>query len=145
MTLSMMNPREQLRQALVHDEGLRLKLYADPRGFWTIGVGRNVDIDGISTAEAYVLLDNDIDAAVRECAAAFPWFAALDPVRQGVLVNMAFNLGIGGLKQFTLTLAAIVRHDYAGAATQMRQSRWAMQVGPRASRLATEMETGAYA
>lgn len=143
--MSSVNPRDQLRQALIHDEGLRLRIYADPRGFWTIGVGRNLDAVGISQAEAYTLLDNDIDAAVRQCTAAFVWFATLDPVRQGVVVNMAFNLGIGGLKQFTQTLAAIGRKDYVMAAVQMRQSKWASQVGARATRLATEMETGAYA
>lgn len=129
----------------MRDEGIRLKPYRDSRGFLTIGVGRNLDEDGISFVEASLLLDNDITSAVRDCVTAFPWFPSLDAVRQGVLVQMAFNLGIVGLKQFTQMLAAVAKGDYVTAAAQMRQSLWAKEVGARALRLATEMETGVYA
>ena len=138
-------PRDLLRQELIRDEGFRTMPYRDSRGYLTIGVGRNLDASGLSAAEVYMLLDNDIDSAIRACVSAFPWFPALDAVRQGVLVQMAFNLGIVGLKQFTQTLAAVARGDYRTAAAQMLQSRWAQQVGGRAARLAAQMETGAYA
>lgn len=151
------SPRDLLRQTLIADESLRRLPYLDCCGkYWrlctcaqkgklTIGVGRNLDDVGISVPEANVLLDDDIDAAVAQCSQAFGWFATLDSVRQGVLVNMTFNLGIDGLKQFTQTLAAIERRDYPGAAKLMLQSKWADEVGGRAARLAARMETGAYA
>jgi lysozyme len=137
--------RDRLRAALVRDEGIRLKPYHDSLGVLTIGVGRNLEDVGISTREAYYLLDNDLAAAEKDCRNAFPWFAELDAVRQDVLINMAFNLGIVGLKGFTRTLAAVKRGDYAAAAKQMLASKWAKQVKRRASRLATEMETGIVA
>lgn len=149
--------RAALEAALVRDEDRRLKPYLDCCGkYWrectcpvkgklTIGVGRNLDDAGISIAESDDLLDNDIDARIRECATAFVWFPTLDPPRQSVLVQMAFNLGIGGLKQFPLMLAAVARGDFAAAAMQMRQSRWATEVGARATRLALEMQTGVVA
>lgn len=135
--------RDQIREALVRDEGVRLKPYRDSVGVLTIGCGRNLDDHGISAREAYYLLDNDLDAAIRECAAAFPWFADLDPIRQGVIVQMAFNLGIVKLKGFTRTLAAVKRGDYAAASRGMLASLWARQVGARAARLAAQMERGA--
>jgi len=136
--------RDALRQALIRDEDVRLKPYLDPLGKWTIGAGRNLTDVGISLSEAYYLLDNDIDKALRDCAQKFgPWFGELDPVRQSVLVQMAFNLGIGGLSQFTQTLAAVRRGDYKDAASLMLQSKWASQVHGRAARLAAQMETGA--
>ncbi len=134
--------RDQLRAALVADENLKLKPYRDSQGVLTIGVGRNLDAVGISRSEAFYLLDNDIDAAVRDCAARLEWFAALDPVRQGVLVQMAFNLGIGGVLGFPVTLAAVKRGDYVAAAAGMLASKWASQTGRRAARLAAQMETG---
>lgn len=137
--------RERLRAALVRDEGIRLKPYRDSVGVLTIGVGRNLDDVGISAREAYYLLDNDIACAERECREAFPWFDALDPVRQDVLLNMAFNLGIVGLKGFVRTLAAVRRGDYTAAAKGMLASKWAKQVKRRAARLASEMETGTAA
>lgn len=150
-------PRDVLRQDLIRDERLRLKPYLDCCGkYWrectcatkgklTIGVGRNLDDVGISGGEALALLDNDIDASVRACVASFAWFPALDPVRQGALVNMTFNLGIDGVKGFPQMIAAIARKDYATAADQMLRSKWAQEVGARASRLASEMRTGVYA
>ncbi len=138
--------RDQLRDAIVADEGLKLKPYRDTAGVLTIGVGRNLDAVGISLSEAHLLLDHDIDRAVRDCAERLgAWFVALDPARQGVLVQMAFNLGIGGLLGFTQTLVSVKRGDYAGAAAQMLASRWAGQVGRRAARLAAQMETGRIA
>jgi len=101
-----------------------------------------LDRVGISHEEAIVLLDHDIAAALGGVTAAFPWFADLDGIRQIVLVDMAFNLGIGGLKKFTQTLAAVEAGDFSAASDRMLNSRWAKQVGGRARRLAQMMATG---
>lgn len=140
--------RARLRDQLITDEGLRLKPYLDTVGKMTIGVGRNLDDVGISKMEALYLLENDISRTIRELAAVFEWFPLLDPVRQTVIVNMAFNMGIGtttrGLRSFRNTLANIAVGQYAEAAAGMRASKWAKQVGHRAERLATMMETGEW-
>lgn len=140
--------RALLRAQLERDEGLRLTPYVDTVGKVTIGIGRNLDDTGISPLEARFLLENDIDRAVRDLAAAFPWFATLDPVRQAVLVNMCVNMGIGnetrGLRSFRHTLAAIARGDYDDAAQRMLASKWRRQVGKRAERLAQQMATGQW-
>lgn len=82
-----------------------------------------------------------------------PPYAALvkkgDTVRAEVLLNMAFNLGVGGLLRFRATLAALERAmstgDYAPVAAGMLASLWARQVGRRARELARQMESGAWA
>ena len=55
---------------------------------------------------------------------------------------MAFNLGYAGLLQFRQMWSALERHDYDEAARQMLDSRWAQQVGRRATELAAMMRTG---
>lgn len=138
--------RDQLRAALIADEGLRLKPYRDTAGVLTIGVGRNLDAVGLSRGEVDQMLENDIDRAVRDCTIRLgSWFATLDPARQGVLVQMTFQLGIAGLLGFPQTLAAVKRGDYAGAAAQMLASKWASQTSRRAARLAAQMESGILA
>lgn len=140
--------RAKLRAQLERDEGVRLRPYVDTVGKTSIGVGRNLTDVGISRIEAAYLLENDIDRAIRDLVGTFDWFPLLDPVRQCCLVAMAFNMGIGnshrGLRSFKTTLAAIARGDYAAAAVGMRRSRWALQVGLRAERLARQMETGKF-
>lgn len=134
--------RLALKARLIRDEGLRLKPYKDTVGKLTIGVGRNLDDRGISVDEARILLDHDIDDHENELRAKWPHYDKLDDVRQEVLLNMAFNLGVPGLLKFVNTLAAVVAGDFDAAAYGMLHSKWASQVGKRASRLAEEMRTG---
>lgn len=140
-----MTNRDRLRDQLVRHEALRLRPYVDTVGKLTIGVGRNLDDTGITPDEAMYLLSGDIDRATRGLVARYPnWFPALDPVRQAVLVNMAFNLGQAGLASFTHTLASIARGEYVQAASQILESKWARQVGARARELSAQMRTGEW-
>ena len=129
---------------LIRDEGIRLYPYLDTEGKWTIGVGRNLTDDGISKDEAQLLLSNDIANATKQLDEAFPWTEALDDVRRGALVNMTFNMGIGGLSAFRKFLAAMQAGDWVTARNEMLDSKWAEQVGPRAQRLAIQVETGQW-
>jgi hypothetical protein len=48
---------------------------------------------------------------------------------------MMFNMGQTRLSGFKKMLAALEKGDYAEMAVQMMDSKWATQVGPRATRL----------
>ena len=133
--------RAKLQLQIMRHEGVRLKVYTDTLGIETIGVGRNLRDKGITHDEALFLLDNDLDECIRDCAT-FPWFADLDPVRQRVVVDLRFNLGPSRLRGFKNTLYSISKGQYAAAANGMLNSKWAKQVGVRASRLAEMMKTG---
>ena len=131
-----------LKEELIRDEGLRLKPYRDTVGKLTIGVGRNLDDVGITKDEAMHLLECDIRRVKDDLDHALSWWRGLDDVRQRVLVNMAFNLGITRLLGFKNTLAAIRAGNYVDAAKGMLDSKWAAQVGERATRLAAMMVEG---
>lgn len=135
-----MNVFDQIKR----DEGLRLTAYKDTVGKLTIGYGRNLDDKGITQDEADYMLNTD----VREAAAAvnknLPWAASLDDARLGVLINMAFNMGIQSLLLFRNTLALIQAGEYEQAADEMLKSKWAKQVGIRAVRLAEQMRKGVW-
>ncbi len=128
-----------MRAELVRDEGLRLRIYKDTVGKLTIGVGRNLDDVGISKDEAYLMLDNDIQRTSDSLDKNLPWWKTLDEVRQRVILNMAFNMGINSLLGFKNTLAAIQAGRYNDAADGMLASKWSTQVGARATRLADMM------
>ena len=133
--------REKLKLQLMRHEGVRLKPYLDTVGKWTIGCGRNISDKGITHDEALFLLENDLDECIHDLSV-FPWFVALDPVRQRVVIDMRFNLGPSRLRSFKHTLAAVARGDYEAAAKGMLKSLWAKQVGQRAIRLAAMMRSG---
>lgn len=134
--------REKLAAELIRDEGLRLEPYVDTVGKLTIGVGRNLADRGISKAEAEFLLETDIGLVEDVLDTWLSWWRTLSEVRQRVLANMCFNMGIAKLRGFKNTLAAMKTGDYEAAAAGMRRSLWARQVGARAERLAKMMKTG---
>ena len=134
---------ERIKEQLVRHEGLRLKPYRCTAGKLTIGIGRNLDDCGISQTEAYVLLENDIHICEKQLLEEIPEiYNALDEVRKSVLLNMCFNLGIGGLLEFNNTLAFIAAGDWERAANGMLASKWAKQVGRRAIELSELMRKG---
>lgn len=132
----------ELIAQLKRHEGLSLKPYRDSMGLLTIGYGRNLDDVGISEHEAEMLLAADAAGAEAALFKAIPWAKDLDPVRQDVLINMAFNMGINKLLGFVNTLHYVSVGDYARAAEGMLNSLWARQVKSRAIELAKHMETG---
>ncbi len=126
----------------------RHMVYTDTVGIATLGYGRNLVHRGISEGEAQFLLGNDLiefaaeledhsDFADLFCEGGF-----LDQVRQEVLLNMAFNMGVAGLAKFVNFLAAVRRKDWVEAKKQMLNSKWAGQVHARADRLAEQLLTG---
>ncbi len=130
-----------LLDRLVQHEGLRLKPYRCTKGKLTIGVGRNLEDKGLSKEEAFFLLQNDILEVQNECEKQFKFFNQLSPTRQEVLLEMAFNLGIKGLKGFKKFLKALDEKDYLTASKEMLNSKWAFEVKGRAKRLALLMKT----
>lgn len=138
---------DQLEDQLRRDEGEKLSTYQDHLGFWTIGYGRMIDArkgGGISKDEATMLLRNDITRVRVELLQRLPWFVHLNPVRQGVLMNMTFQMGINGVMAFQQTLAKVQSGDYIAAADCMLQSKWATQTPERAKRLAIQMREGLW-
>jgi len=157
--------KDNLIQKLIQHEGLRLQAYKDSLGIATIGIGRNLEdrgitpeelewmdipnMDtiyeyGISEADAMYLAQNDVQIVEEELARAHPCVDRLDAVRQLVLVDMAFNLGVPRLCKFKKMWAAIEAEDFSTAAKEMLDSRWATQVKSRATKLSNAMHNGEF-
>lgn len=174
-----MNAKNVIEQLIV-DEGLRLKPYYCPAGYLTIGVGRNLEgnglswgemvtligqnpdrkrrfppdyetldgetllmalirdmkINGITEAEAMMLLRNDIYQCEEDLKRKVKWYQNAPDELKEVLVNMCFNMGIKMLMGFKNTLWYMGAGEYEKAAANMLKSRWARQVKGRAQRLA---------
>jgi lysozyme len=133
--------KQRLFKQLRTHEGVEKFPYKCTAGYLTIGVGRNIEERGLLDDEIDFLLDNDINIAIDEVAATYDWFFDLSEVRQRVIIDMVFNLGLPRFAQFKNMIAAIEAEDFVQASNEMMDSRWAQQVGLRASRLAEMMET----
>jgi lysozyme len=138
---------------LILEEGTRLHVYDDATGLAvvpgytlighpTIGVGRALDTHGISATEAQFLLDADL-TGINTMLRAYLWWVQLSSVRQFVICDLAFNVGVAGMLRFTRMIAALKVRDYDLAATEMLASNWATELPGRSHRLAQIMRTGA--
>ena len=157
--------KAHLLEELVKHEGLRLQVYQDTLGIDTIGIGRNLkdrgiskeeldELDiptidhvyeyGITEADAMLLAENDVQIVEEELLRAHPCVEDLDAVRQLVLVDMAFNMGVPRLCKFKKMWNAIHENKFDIAAKEMLDSRWATQVKSRSTKLANAMHNGAF-
>jgi len=150
----------QLIQQLKRHEGFRSRAYKCTAGHDTIGYGYNLDAnplkltnyeivkfrkEGMDEKVGEWLLLRMIDQCTGQVAKSLDWFESLDDVRQCVLINMCFNLGLKGLLGFKNTLAMVHAGDYDLAAQAMLKSKWATQVKGRAVELSEQMKTGKFA
>jgi len=157
--------REHFIEKLIKHEGLVLNVYKDTLGIDTIGIGRNLedrgisqqeldDLDiptidhiyeyGITEADAVYLATNDVQIVEEELVRAHPCVEQLDSVRQLIVMDMAFNMGVPRLCKFVKMWNAIHENKYDVAAKEMLDSRWSKQVKSRSTILANAMHNGEF-
>ena len=136
---------EALREQLKVDEGVKYEIYKDHLGYPTFGIGHLIteddpehgEPDGTEISEDRVneVFESDVAKFVSEAKILFPDLDELPDVAQQVIVNMAFNMGRPRLSKFKNFIAGVNDRDWVRAAEEMMDSRWADQVGARATRL----------
>jgi lysozyme len=132
---------QDLIESLILHEGWKTTVYTCTAGKPTVGVGHNLERP-LSDAAIMQILRDDIDTCAAELDRARPNWRQHDEIRQNVLVEMCFNLGMPRLHKFSKMWAALDEHSYPEAAKQMLHSNWAVQVGTRAQTLANRMRSG---
>lgn len=121
-------------------EGLKLTPYKDINGHLTIGWGRNLE-KGIRADEAELMFKNDLMDTISNLQHK-SWFEIQPDGVKNAIVNMAFNLGIGGLSEFTEMIYFLSRKNYTSAAKSALNSDWAKQVPERAKDIALMISEG---
>jgi lysozyme len=161
----------KMEAQLVLHEGLKLHMYLDTEGYDTLGVGYNVSSRGLDAFAS--IIDRDLrwkkgdygthlitkQEALKVCRADIlrveaatrmhlPFYDQLDLVRQRVVIDMAFNMGLKALG-FRNTIAAAQIRDWSTTTREMYKSKWSRQVGDgpggkrdRVDRLAQMVLTG---
>lgn len=125
-----------LRQLLtaVREGGIKDPSYWDPIGqCWTGGIGcTGPDIvEGTTrTPEAWgaLFIDRCLvadEGAERDLGTSY--WEGLGAVRQAVFGDVAFQLGVAGLAQFTTTLGCACAGDWRGAAAALQDSKYDKQ------------------
>lgn len=150
---------QEIIQRLVFHEGCVLHVYTCPAGYKTIGVGRNIEKNpltsdekkvcgdyehGITKNAAFYLLRNDIERVITDCRKKIPFFIMLDNERQYALIDMTFQMGINGVLRFKKMIQAMGVGDWEKAAHECLDSNYAKQTAKRAKRIAETIRTGKF-
>lgn len=151
----------EIIQRLAYNEGLRLESYLCSAGKLTIGVGRCLDTNPLNRDElkfighdcrtkpitkdqAFYLLRNDIEKVKKDLDKNCPWWTNLNFDRQYSMIDLCFQLGIGGLMKFKKTLSYLATGFYIQAANELLNSNYARQTPARAMRNSQCFKTGIY-
>lgn len=133
-----MTPDERLVASVQRHEGFRATVYDDATGepivpgsivigHPTIGYGWALDVTPMSRAQAFKHLTETLDERKFDVLMKLPWLAELDDVRRNVVVELAYNLGLGGLLAFTRMLDALKRRRWVLAGEELLDSKWARE------------------
>ena len=135
---------DDLKAWIKFDEGGPSDVYLDSVGVPTLGWGHALHPGSFVPVEvSEIFFKMDFETACEDADFIIGKYDLdLDPVRRGVLVNMAFQLGRSKLLRFRKLIAALIIKDYDKAAYQITDSKAGRTCGHRYSRLAAVMHTG---
>jgi len=128
------------------DEDYRQHPYRCTAGKLTIGIGRNIEDNGISRTEARFMLYNDTYSAWADLAQfIFPaQFNSWPEKVQMALVNMRVHLGYNSFRSFEKMIKALKVEDFSAAAHEILDSKYAKEDTPeRAERIASMIRDSA--
>jgi len=132
-------------------EGFKEYPYLDTVGKWTIGFGRNIDDNPLSSEEivdlfnkvgwrtpldaehwAEKLMEKDLEDVENELNRNIPWLSLAEKNEVMVLMDLGFNIGVPRLLHFKNMLHAMDNDDPVTAAYELLNSRYATQTKRRA-------------
>ena len=142
---------DNLKERIKKHEGFVPKMYKDSLGFATIGYGHLVTKEdsyeeGVeyTKEELGLQFDKDFEEAKKNADILILHEHGITDLvddAKCVLIEMVFQLGIGGVSKFKKMWEALKKQDYSEASFQMMDSRWAKQTPSRAKSLSQIMRS----
>jgi lysozyme len=132
---------ERLLDQLIRIEGVKLARYRDAKGDLIMADGQDV-ASGRLSGRGITVLEADVRRVADELDQLWPWFDKLDPVRQRVMIHMAFTMRVSGLLAMIRFVAAVGFRFWETAVEEIRISQWAKGEKWRATVLAEMLRTG---
>jgi len=93
----------------------------------------------LNKKEASYILQDTLLECLDELKGALSWFENLPEPVQLVLLDMCYNMGLSRLLKFRNMLYAAEHGNWLRMSDEMLDSKWAGQVGPRATKQAAEI------
>lgn len=137
---------EKIRKMMVAEEGKWLTLYRCPSGYLTIGIGHNIEQNGISSAVCDFIFKEDIEVHLDAVKKVFAnkW-DEFSEIRQMAFLNMVFQMGEFRFRKFKNMIQAAIEERWEDCANHALDSEWAkVQTPARAKRVARMIRENIY-
>ena len=126
---------KNLIENIKESEGFVEHVYNDTLGIPTIGYGFAIKDLVLDEDLAEEILVRKVRELIARVDRKFDWFNIAPDVIKEVVVEMCYQLGLGGFSKFKLTISYLEKENYLEASKEMLQSRWAKQTPNRAKKL----------
>lgn len=139
------NGQAHLKFRLTREEGVRLKPYKDSKGIWTIGVGHNLEVEGLDPKVVYLQFQIDLEKKIADAATLPAWHVS-NEARKTALVELVFWMGLTRFRKFRHTLKAWEQRDWQTAHDELLDSKTGRnpKLRPRLEEIANIVLTGRY-
>mmetsp|Transcript_110762 Transcript_110762/g.155454 ORF Transcript_110762/g.155454 Transcript_110762/m.155454 type:complete len:194 (-) Transcript_110762:58-639(-) len=129
-------------------EGFVGQVYKDTMGYSTVCWGhldRGATVgQKFTTAQCNAYFKSDYATAYNGAKTLVTNWNSLNAARQCVLIDMTYNLGLGGIRSFHTFLGYVQDGEFSKAASDMMGTAWAGQVGRRASEDSQMLSSGSF-
>lgn len=147
------------RDLIKEAEGFSGIEYLCPAGYRTIGYGRNLETNPLTSSElaktfrtqdgklsineitASEWLTSEVLEIVNKCEGK-EWFEYIGAGRKGVIIDLIYNLGYTKWNTFKRCQLALSSKDFGVASLELEDSKWYRQVGLRGKRNVEIMKFG---
>ena len=126
---------KDLLKRIKHHEGFRSRVYQCTEGYDTIGYGFAIKDLEMDEDIADEILIRKVEKLIKRVRSKFDWLDSVPHEVQGVLVEMAYQMGLSSVLKFRLALKYMENQNWERAADEMLMSKWHRQTPQRAKEL----------
>lgn len=126
-----------LIENIKESEGFVEHVYDDSLGIPTIGYGFAIKDLILDEDIASEILSRKVSRLINRVDGKFNWFNEANDDIKEVVVEMCYQLGVGGFSKFKKTISYFENKDYKKASVEMLDSKWATQTPNRAKKLSS--------
>ena len=126
---------KNLIENIKESEGFVEHVYNDSLGIPTIGYGFAIKDLILDEDIAEEILLRKVKNLAQRVQNKFDWFNTAPDIIKEVVVEMCYQLGLGGFSKFKLTISYLEKENYLEASKEMLDSKWAKQTPNRAKKL----------
>ncbi len=129
-----------LIESIKRHEGYVGIVYKDSLGIDTIGYGFAIKDLELDEDICEIILERKLKELETRVNLKFKWFIYMPQEIKDVVMEMCYQLGVGGVSKFKKTIAYLQNKQWEEASVEMLDSLWAKQTPNRAKELSNRVK-----